>query len=49
MHGSLLLERRDRPQELYQEKLPADVLEQTGEQGKDSPAREPAGDYHPAV
>ena len=29
MHGSLLLERRDRPQELYQEGLPDDVLEQT--------------------
>ena len=29
MHGNLLLERRDRPQELYQEGLPDDVLEQT--------------------
>ncbi len=29
MHGSLLLERRDRPQELYQEGHPDDVLEQT--------------------
>lgn len=29
MHGSLLLERPDRPQDLYQEGLPGDVLEQT--------------------
>jgi putative transposase len=29
MHGNLLLERRDRLQELYQEGLPDNVLEQT--------------------